>query len=83
MSRTWMVGSGVALARRPDLWRTALRVARAHAPARWWERAPFLPVPDRAWMRFRYQTAFASPDGRPTPAEFIDYLEWAKSWRYL
>jgi hypothetical protein len=42
-----------------------------------------LPVPDSAWMDFRYETAFADVDGRPDPNQFIEYLEWCKSWQYL
>ena len=79
----WMVSGAVALAGRPDLWRTTLRVARTHVPGGWWRRRPFLPVPDRGWMGFRYETAFADAGGRPTAEQLIDYLEWSKSWRYL
>ncbi|MGI9614506.1 MAG: hypothetical protein ACR2QO_16470 [Acidimicrobiales bacterium] len=83
MDRNWTLGAGAALIRRPDLWRTALRVARTHAPRRWWARGNRMPLPDSGWMEFRYETAFAASDGRPTPEQFIEYLEWAKSWRYL
>ncbi len=34
-------------------------------------------------MDFRLETAFASADARPEPEQFIEYLEWAKSWKYL
>lgn len=78
-----MVGNGVALARRPDLWRTAFRVARVHVPERWWSQKPFLPIPDRGWLGFRYETAFADIDGRPEPDQLIEYLEWCRSWKYL
>ncbi len=82
-SNNWLLGNGVALARRPDLWRTALRVARVHAPSRWWAKKPFLPVPDEGWMDFRFETAFADVDGRPEPHQLIEYLEWCRSWKYL
>ncbi len=79
----WALQNGVALAKRPDLWRTALRLARNHAPDRWWATKPYLPIPDASWMDFRFETAFADTEGRPEPHQFIEYLEWAKSWKYL
>jgi len=79
----WALKNALALALRPDLWRTAVRVARRHAPNEWWKTRPSLPIPDSSWMNFRFETAFADVDGRPEPEQFIEYLEWAKSWRYL
>jgi hypothetical protein len=40
-------------------------------------------LPDPEWLAFRYETAFGSTDGRPTPDQFIEYLHWAKAWPYL
>ena len=82
-SNRWLLGGGLALARRPDLWRTALRVGRVHAPNRWWANKPFLPIPDEGWLEFRFETAFADVDGRPEPGQLIEYLEWCRSWKYL
>ena len=79
----WLVGTLAALAQRPDLWRTTVRVARTHAPERWWAERPYLPVPADSWMSFRLETAFADSEARPEPEQFIEYLEWAKSWHYL
>ncbi len=78
-----MIKNAAALAMRPDLWRTALRLARTHAPNDWWKQKPYLPIPDDSWMKFRLETAFADEAGRPEPEQFVEYLEWAKSWRYL
>lgn len=66
-----------AVARRPQLWRTALRQARRLAPARWWARWPHLPVPDRDWMAFRMETQYGDPRHRPVPADVVAWLEWA------
>ena len=79
--RRWLMHGVVAVLRRPDLWRTAVRVGRRHMPDRWWATPPRLPLPDRSWMNFRYETAFADADGRPTPEQIVDYLEWARDWR--
>jgi hypothetical protein len=82
-SSGWALQNAAAVLRRPDLWRTAFRLARKHAPNRWWTMKPFLPLPDRAWMNFRFETAFADSEGRPEPHQLVEYLEWAKSWKYL
>lgn len=79
--RRWLVRGAAAVIRRPDLWRTALRVGRRHTPGRWWARPPYLPLPDREWMAFRFETALADTGGRPTPEQIVEYLEWARSWR--
>ena len=83
MSSRWILPAAATLATRPDLWRTALRLGRRHVPDRWWAAAPFVPIPDARWMRFRYQTALAASDARPEPEQVIEYLEWAKAWEYL
>lgn len=77
----WWRDAGGALLRRPDLWWSAIRAGVRHAPRRWWASAPHLPVPDSAWMGFRYETAVGRSDGRPTPGQVIEYLEWSRAWR--
>ncbi|MDH3538789.1 MAG: hypothetical protein OEP52_02240 [Acidimicrobiia bacterium] len=67
--------------RRPSLWPEALRVLVAFTPGRWWRRAPFLPVPRRAYLRWRMQTAYGSPDATPVPSDVIHFLEWRKGQR--
>lgn len=71
----------VALARRPDLWPTALRVALRLAPSGWWRRAPHLPLPSRDYLQFRMVTAYGG-DGSspPEPHDLITYLEWCRAW---
>jgi len=32
-------------------------------------------------MGFRYETAFADVEGRPSPEQIVEYLEWARQWR--
>jgi hypothetical protein len=67
-----------AVARRPSLWPTAARQVRRLAPARWWARRPFLPVPDRDWLRFRAETQYGDPDRRPAPEDVVTWLEWIR-----
>jgi hypothetical protein len=51
------------------------------APENWWRRAPFLPLPDRGWLRMRMITAYGG-DGRQGPAseDLVTWLEWRKAW---
>lgn len=70
---------GAAVAGRPRLWSTALRAGASLARRGWWRRAPFLPVPDRRWLRFRLETAYGG-DGTavPTVDDVITWLEWRR-----
>lgn len=70
-----------ALARRPRLWPTAFRLARAAAPRRWWRRAPFLPLPDRDYLGFRQLTHTGDATAAASAEEFLAYLEWCAQMR--
>lgn len=63
---------------RPSLWPTALRQALRLARPGWWRRAPFLPVPDRAYVAFRLET-HAGDDTAVTGAELVRYLRWCRA----
>lgn len=67
-----------ALARRPGLWPTAVGQARRLRRRRWWARPPFLPVPDRDWLRFRLETQYGDPAHPPVAADVVTWLEWAR-----
>jgi hypothetical protein len=43
----------------------------------WWRRAPFLPLPDRAYWRFRLATATGSPTGSPDVREMVEFAKWS------
>ncbi|MDE3064081.1 MAG: hypothetical protein KGJ36_00230 [Acidobacteriota bacterium] len=63
-------------------WR-AVTLARAGWRLRrngWWRRAPFLPVPDERYWRFRVTTAMGR-EGTPTPRDVVDAARWALSQR--
>jgi hypothetical protein len=75
--RGWGAVARAVLAR-PRLWPTAAAQARRHVPRRWWRRAPFLPVPDRAWLRHRLVVAEGDPATVPPPEEVLAYLEWCR-----
>jgi hypothetical protein len=73
----WVKAAG-ALAREPGLWPTALgQVGRLARPG-WWRRAPFLPVPDPVYVRFRLDTQYGHA-GHPDPGDLVVYLRWCRS----
>jgi hypothetical protein len=71
------VRSIVAVAARPRLWTTAIRQARRLARPGWWRRAPFLPLPDRDYLAFRFTTQYGS--AAPEPHDLVAYLEWCRA----
>jgi len=72
----WWRATLLVLAR-PSLWWTAVQQALRLARPRWWTRAPFLPVPDPDYLRFRFETQYGA-EGRPDPHDFVAYLEWCR-----
>jgi len=68
-----------AVARHPALWPTALVQLRRLVPRRWWRRPPFLPVPDRAWIRHRATVSSGDPGAVPTADEVVAWLRWCRS----
>jgi hypothetical protein len=78
-TRFWWRATLLVLAR-PSLWWTALQQAFRLARPRWWTRAPFLPLPDPDYLRFRFETQYGS-EGRPDPHDLVDYLVWCQQGR--
>lgn len=76
-----VVGLGRVVARHPSLWSTAVRQARLLARPRWWRKAPFLPLPDPAYLKFRMVTAYGG-DGTatPEPGDVVAYLQWCRAY---
>ena len=68
------------LGRRPTLWSTAGREVLLLARPRWWRHAPFLPLPDSAYVRFRLETQYGSATAadRMRPHDVVEYLEWCR-----
>jgi hypothetical protein len=62
---------------RPSLWWTALHQAIRLARPRWWARAPFVPLPDPDYLRFRFETQYGS-NGTPDPHDLVAYLKWCQ-----
>jgi hypothetical protein len=72
--------AAIAIVRRPALWATAVRQVRRTAPAGWWRRTPFLPVPHGDYLRFRMLTQYGETERPPTPDDVVDYLAWCRDW---
>lgn len=71
----------MAVLAHPSLWATALRQVVLLAPNGWWRRAPFVPVPDAAYLRFRMVTAYGGDGSRAAePDDLLTYLRWCRAW---
>ena len=80
MRVAWVLRAAVAVAREPVLWATAARQVLTLAVDGWWRRAPFLPLPDAAYLRFRLQTAYGDLSRDPEPEDVVTYLHWCRAW---
>jgi hypothetical protein len=54
-----------------------LRVGWRFRRRGWWRRAPFLPLPDRTYLRWRMHTAYGEHDVVPPAQDVIRYARWA------
>ena len=54
-----------------------LRVGWRFRRRGWWRRAPFLPLPDRTYLRWRMHTAYGEHDVVPPAEDVIRYARWA------
>jgi hypothetical protein len=76
----WWLRAAAAVLVRPGLWPTAVGQAVRLARPGWWKRAPFLPVPDGEYVRFRLQTAYGS-HGTPAAGDLVAYLNWCREFK--
>jgi hypothetical protein len=79
--RFWTSAS-LAIARRPRLWATAVAQAGRLARPRWWRRPPFVPLPEREYLRHRLETQYGS-NHAPEPRDVVAYLEWCREMTRL
>ena len=77
MSGIWR-GAGAVVVR-PSLWGIAVVQVFRLARRGWWRHPPFLPVPDRAYLRFRLETQYGDPDHRAEPDDIVAYLRWCRT----
>lgn len=63
--------------RDPSLAAALLRVAWRFRRRQWFRHPPFLPIPDRTYLRWRMLTAYGDPNAVPSPDEVARYARWA------
>lgn len=61
---------------RPTLARDLLRVAWRFRSRHWYRRFPFLPLPDRVYVRWRMHTAYGADDAVPPIDDIVRYARW-------
>jgi hypothetical protein len=54
------------------------RMAWAFRRRRWWARSPFLPLPDRDYLRWRMYTAYADDAAVPPVDDVIRFARWRR-----
>ena len=69
----------LAVAARPSLWGIAFVQVFRLAGRGWWRRPPFIPRPDREYLRFRLETQYGDPDHPVEPADIVSYLTWCRT----
>ena len=63
---------------RPRLALDLLATAWAFRRRRWWARPPFLPLPDREYLRWRMYTAYADEDAIPPADDVVRFATWRR-----
>lgn len=63
--------------RHPTLGVDLVRVGWRFRRRRWYRRFPFLPLPDREYVRWRMETAYGAPDTIPPAEDVTRYARWA------
>ena len=66
------------LVQRPLLLGPMLAAAWRFRARGWWRRAPFLPLPPRAYLEWRLETAFGSSVAVHEAAQLERYLRWTR-----
>lgn len=73
----WWLGLAYLVVRRPSIWLTAAVAYRRVIPNGWYRVRPFLPLPDREYLEYRFHTV-GGPE-RITQHEAVAYLYWLKA----
>ena len=62
----------------PRLARDLLRTAWAFRSRTWWSTAPFLPLPDRTYLRWRMYTAYGDEAAVPPADDVVRFARWRR-----
>ncbi len=81
MSGTWSTLTLQLAARaaiRPRLALDLLRTAWSFRRREWYRRPPFLPLPDRTYLRWRMYTAYADEHAVPPAEDVVRFARWRR-----
>jgi hypothetical protein len=67
----------------PRLALDLLRAAWAFRRRNWWAKAPFLPLPDREYLRWRMYTAYGREDAVPPANDVVGFARWRREVMHL
>lgn len=70
-----------AVLRSPARWVEGLRAAWALRSLTWFSQAPYLPLPDRTYLRWRSLTAYGDSSAPVPSADLLLYLTWRAAYR--
>lgn len=57
-----------------DLLKTGWAFRRRH----WWSQSPFLPLPDRTYLRWRMYTAYGDESAVPPVEDVVRFARWRR-----
>jgi hypothetical protein len=81
MAATWFSLTARLTARAlvsPRLARDLVATAWAFRRRDWWRRSPFLPLPDREYLRWRMYTAYADENAVPPVDDVVRFARWRR-----
>ncbi|HTC23178.1 MAG TPA: hypothetical protein VK688_02385 [Gemmatimonadales bacterium] len=81
MAATWFslaVRLGARALVSPRLARDLAKTVWAFRRRDWWRKPPFLPVPDREYLRWRMYTAYADEDAVPPADDVVRFARWRR-----
>lgn len=67
----------------PRLALDLLRMTWAFRSREWWRRPPFLPLPDREYLRWRMYTAYGDENAVPPVRDVIGFARWRRETMHL
>lgn len=67
----------------PRLALDLLRTGWAFRRRDWWRSVPFLPVPDRTYLRWRMYTAYGDESAVPPAEDVISFARWRRETMHL
>jgi len=76
LSLTLRLGARAAV--NPRLGLDLIRMVWAFRRRQWWSRPPFLPVPDRQYLRWRMYTAYGDENAIPPLPDVIGFARWRR-----